>query len=329
MAGNISLRDTRVFTQSSNFFEQLSEDVKQARSSIYIQCMSFEADETGNKLIEILISKPTVERILLIDSYSKYVVNDTFLPGPASLFNKNDARKERQALNPLLDRARQNGIKIKFTNPMGFLLWKYPARNHKKLVLVDDNISYVGGVNFTDHNFEWRDLMVRHTSKKINTALTTSFKNDFYGKESKAIHQIDANTQLFVLNGYKSKEALNPLLAIIKKASKVVVVSPYISYPFLDAVAHVKNNKVILPRNNNKGYINFIHQLGRYKNVNYNYFDGQMMHMKLMLIDDKTAIYGSSNFDAISYFFEKEILIQNTNIDLVQHLTSVALKLIK
>lgn len=328
MSEKKSSDSTDIFTQSSDFFDQLSDDIKQARTSVCIQCMSFEADETGSKLIELLISKPTIKRTLLIDSYSKYVVNDTFVFGPSGLLNKNNALHEKRALAPLLDKAKKAGIEVKLTNPMGFMLFKYPVRNHKKVVLIDDHISYLGGINFTDHNFAWPDLMIRHTNPSINKALTKSFNADLFEKEVDSTCHIDDLTSLFILNGYKTKESYNELLAVIKKAQKITIVSPYISYPLLDAVAKVSNNRVILPKYNNKGYINFVHQLKRYHNVNYIYSDAGMVHMKLIIIDDSTVIYGSSNFDTISYLFEKEVVIKHTNPHLAHRLNQVAEKLI-
>lgn len=328
MSENKSSGSTDIFTQSSDFFNQLSDDIQHAHSSVCIQCMSFEADETGSKLIELLISKPTIKRTLLIDSYSKFVVNDTFVFGIGGLFNKNNALKERRALMPLIDKAKQAGIEVKITNPMGFMMFRYPARNHKKVILIDDHISYLGGINFTDHNFSWPDLMIRHTNPSINKALAQSFNSDLFEQKTHPICAVDDATNLFILNGYKTKRAYKELLSIIKKAKKIVVVSPYISYPLLDAVAKVPDNTVILPKHNNKGYINFIHQLKRYHSVNYIYSDKGMVHMKLIIIDDSIVIYGSSNFDTISYLFEQEVVLVQTNPQLAQRLKQVAEKLI-
>lgn len=54
---------------------------------------------------------------------------------------------------------------MRYPNPLGFLLWNYPPRNHKKIVVIDNTV-YVGGLNFSDHNFSWHDMMVRFHSKK-------------------------------------------------------------------------------------------------------------------------------------------------------------------
>ncbi|MEX0844868.1 MAG: phospholipase D-like domain-containing protein [Balneolaceae bacterium] len=328
MSDNYISDTTRVFASSDVFFDHLKIDIQQARKSVSIQCMSFEADKVGRKLIELLQSKPTIERTLLIDSYSKYVVNDTFVFGPVGLLNINNTMRERLALNPLLREARASGIKIQFTNPMGFLLHKYPVRNHKKLVLIDDEISYLGGLNFTEHNFRWTDLMIRHSNPEIAQALKTSFEADLHGKEISPIQPISDETTLFVLNGLKTRNAYQKLLSLISNAEKVVAISPYISYPLLDALAKVPDNTVILPERNNKAYIHLAHRLKRYKNINYEFARGEMVHMKLLIIDDLTLLYGSSNFDTISYLFEKEVILKNSDPKLVQQLKELAASLI-
>src|SRR5690606_23513514 len=131
--------------------------------------------------------------------------------------------------------ARRSDISVQFTSPMGFLMHKYPARNHKKLVLIDNEISYLGGMNFTEHNFRWADLMVRHVDPALNRALNSSFESDRSNSHIEPVHQIDGATKLFVLNGYKTKAAYNELLHTVANAKKVIAISPYISYPMLDA----------------------------------------------------------------------------------------------
>ncbi|WP_428235795.1 phospholipase D-like domain-containing protein [Gracilimonas sp.] len=328
MCINYAASEIRVFMDSDHFFEQLTADVQNARHSVSIQCMSFEADQVGTKLIELLGSKPTLERTLLIDDYSRFVVNDTFLNAPHGWLNKNNARKERQALDGLLEQARQSGIRVKLTNPMGFLMHRYPARNHKKMVLVDEEISYLGGMNFTEHNFEWSDAMVRHTNPDIVAALKTSFQADLNETTPPPITEINPETVLYLLNGWKTKEAYTNLLERVTSSRKVVALSPYISYPMLDAIASVPDNQVILPKANNKPLMHYIHNLKRYSEINFKYVSGKMVHAKMLILDDEVAVYGSSNFDVISYFFEKEVVMVNKNPELIKQLTSFTSQLI-
>ncbi|MDX1638572.1 MAG: phosphatidylserine/phosphatidylglycerophosphate/cardiolipin synthase family protein [Balneolaceae bacterium] len=327
MSKQTSAENITLFAESQRFLRQLTADIEGATSSIYIQCMSFEADRIGRELIKLLSGKPAVERILLIDNYSRYVVNDTFVYSPLGLMNKNSALSERRALDPLLQQAKEAGIRVQFTSPMGFLLSRYPKRNHKKMVLVDQKISYVGGMNFTEHNFAWHDLMVRHTEPALGRALEKSFMGDLQGHSEEAVFAVDKFTKLYILNGYQTVGYYTELLELIQSANKIVAVSPYISYPFLDAIAGVPDNRVLVPAPNNKSYAGYVQQLNRYDRINYRYIPDRMIHMKFLLIDDNIAIYGSSNFDTVSYFFEKEILIKKEDPFLVEKLDELAVKL--
>ena len=328
MFENHATTDTCVFSDSDHFFEQLTADVQTAKRSVCIQCMSFEADRVGSKLIELLGSKPTLERTLLIDQYSKYVVNDTFLNAPQGWMNQNNARTERKALDGLVKRAREMGIRIKFTNPMGFMMYRYPARNHKKMVLIDDRISYLGGMNFTEHNFHWTDIMIRHEEPDIANALKHSFDSDLKEAKAPPVTPINNQSTLYTLSGLSTKHTFQKILERIKLSDKVVAISPYISYPMLDAIASVSDNSVIVPANNNKPFIRFIHGLQRYSNVNFKYIPGKMLHAKLLILDDEVAVYGSSNFDTISYFFEKEVILVNKDPILTKKLKTFISKLI-
>ncbi len=328
MSENYTYDTVRVFADSDRFLDQLTSDVQNAQKSIRIQCMSFEADQVGTKLIELLGSKPALERTLLIDDYSRYVVNDTFLHAPQGWMNKNNAREERKELDTLLARAREMDIHIKFTNPMGFLMHRYPARNHKKMILIDEHITYVGGLNFTEHNFLWSDVMIRHTNPDIAIALQASFSADLNDTSAPPITKINNDVILYILDGWKTRSAYENLLKQIISSNKVVAISPYISYPMLDAIASVPDNMVILPEENNKPFIRLVHDLGRYSRVNFKYVPGKMLHAKLLIIDDKKVVYGSSNFDIISYFFEKEVILVHQNPSLIEQISMFTSQLI-
>ena len=45
-----------------------------------------------------------------------------------------------------------------------------------------------------------------------------------------------------------------------------------------------------------------------------------MLHAKVMILDDEIVIYGSSNFDLISYLFEQELVIVTRNAGLAQEI---------
>jgi cardiolipin synthase len=303
--------------------------------------MSFEADQAGRQIIEMLSNYPQLKRLLLVDAYSTIVVNDTWTRKPGRRSPRlHAAKQELKALWPLLQHAQGNGIDIRFTNPLGLLWMKYPMRNHKKCVLIDHQISYVGGINITDHNFGWKDLMIRQQDEQLASALHASFQADWQAgflpqklqkfnpaKTSNsttpppAYQRIDPNTELYLLSGLSTKTAYHRLQTQVEQAQKVEVFSPYITYPMLDSVAKVADHTVWMPEHNNKALVQLTSRLPRYRKLNIQTIPGspeEMLHAKVMILDGETVIYGSSNFDLISYLFEQELVIVRRDAGLAQ-----------
>lgn len=351
----------------ARFLDALEKDLKKASHFIAIQVMSFEADQAGLGIIELLSNYPQIQRRLLIDAYSTIVVNDTWTQRPGRSPRLHAAREELNALWPLLQHAQDQGIEIQFTNPLGPVWLKYPLRNHKKCVLIDQAISYVGGINITEHNFGWKDLMIRQQDEQLASALYSSFKADWqtgflphklqtftpatisgpattsnpFKTENPnkttnpsirdqstrdtppAYQRIDPNTELYLLNGLSTKTAFRQLQTQVEQAKNVEVFSPYISYPMLDSVAKVVEHTVWVPEHNNKALVKLTSRLPRYRKLNIQTIPGspeEMLHAKVMILDDEIVIYGSSNFDLISYLFEQELVIVTRNAGLAQEI---------
>ena len=356
-----------LFQGGARFLDALEKDLKKASHFIAIQVMSFEADQAGQGIIELLSNYPQIQRRLLIDAYSTIVVNDTWTQRPGRSPRLHAAREELNALWPLLQHAQDQGIEIQFTNPLGPVWLKYPLRNHKKCVLIDQAISYVGGINITEHNFGWKDLMIRQQDEQLASALYSSFKADWQTgflphklqtftpattsnptttsdqtttsdlstttnpstrdqstrDTPPAYQRIDPNTELYLLNGLSTKTAFRQLQTQVEQAKNVEVFSPYISYPMLDSVAKVVEHTVWVPEHNNKALVKLTSRLPRYRKLNIQTIPGspeEMLHAKVMILDDEIVIYGSSNFDLISYLFEQELVIVTRNAGLAQEI---------
>ena len=348
---------TTLHTGGDGFIQALRQDLASASHSIAIQVMSFEADQAGQRIIDLLSNYPQLQRRLLVDAYSTIVVNDTWTRKPGRSPRLHAAKQELKALWPLLQHAQANGIDIRFTNPLGLLWMKYPMRNHKKCVLIDHQISYVGGINITDHNFGWKDLMIRQQDEQLASALHASFQADWQAgfipqklqkfnptttsdpatttnqstrdtsnTNPPAYQLIDPNTELYLLSGLSTKTAYRRLQTQVEQAQKVEVFSPYITYPMLDSVAKVAYHTVWLPEHNNKTLVQLTSRLPRYRKLTIQTIPGspeEMLHAKVMILDGETVIYGSSNFDLISYLFEQELVIVRRDAGLAQKILAV------
>jgi phosphatidylserine/phosphatidylglycerophosphate/cardiolipin synthase-like enzyme len=169
----------KILVGSADFMNQLAEDASRATHRFYVQAMTFEGDAAGEALIDILLASKAKDRRISVDSYSKVVVNDQFVFVPGALFSK-DFRAEVARGKALLEKAQLAGVKVCYTNPVGVFMYKYPFRNHKKSIVCDD-VAYLGGVNFSDHNFAWHDMMVRLEDKITASAVSADFLANFAG----------------------------------------------------------------------------------------------------------------------------------------------------
>ncbi len=313
------MSESTILLGSENFKKRLENVAATAKDIFLAQAMTFEGDDAGRWLIDTMKSSPAKEKKLLIDSYSKLVINDHFVP---SIKYLNDAtfKAEVKATCVLVEEAIENGIDVQFTNPVGFLALKYPLRNHKKMVVID-NVSFLGGINFSDHNFEWHDMMVELADQELGKVLTDDFRKTWNGKNQ----SLSIGTQsgkLYLFSGSKSKELYQTFFEHISEArEEIQVISPYISEPLLSVLRNSANNGVkvtiISPRENNKSIFKNIILAEEKKG----YFELRdypgMSHMKAVMVDSEQLIFGSSNYDLVSYYFEQEVVFVSKDKKLI------------
>lgn len=311
-----------VLVDSNAFRKRLELLIPKAKNSVYVQTMSFEGDSVGEWLIDLLTSCQASDIRLCIDSYSKFVINDTFIYSPKYLYNK-AFRDEVINTKRILDRAKKQGIKVNFTNPLGFLFLKYPFRNHKKIVVIDEEISFIGGINFSDHNFQWHDFMISLTDRKMSQVLANDLRCTWKSKNQDVEFKI-RNSVLHFLDGWRSRQKYDQVFSILSKAkTSIKIFSPYLSDPLLSFLKNeVPSNieiTVITPEQNNKSIFKSILSNEFLKGYfSLRFYKGNMSHLKAILIDDTTLIAGSSNFDFVSYYFEQEVILVTQETDLVQ-----------
>ncbi len=312
----------QVLVDSVAFKKRFEALAAKAKKSIYVQAMSFEGDSVGEWLVSTLMASPAKEIQLCLDSYSKLVVNDRFIYSTAYL--KDQAfRKEVRNTSAIIEKAKAHGIKVKYTNPLGFLFFKYPHRNHKKMVVIDEEISFIGGFNFCEHNFEWHDMMVETNSVDMARSLSNDFHRSVAENDQSTVNEL-GDTKIYYLDGYRSRGIYKDVFRNIDESKESIqIFSPYVSDPLL---AYARNHKatevrldIISPSVNNKSIFKAILANELEKGYfNFYEYQGKMSHLKAILIDGKKLICGSSNFDFISYYFEEEVVMVTENKEIVQ-----------
>lgn len=222
----------------------------------------------------------------------------------------------------MIGRLRKGGVGVRFSGPAGRFLERLPARNHKKLVAVDDRVAYVGGINFSDHNFLWHDLMLRVEDRDFVRFLREDFEATWSGRQE-AAHCALPGLVLHSLDGEANEEIFARVFALIDGAKESLFVEcPYVNGPFLDRLAGARRRgvtvTVVTPENNNFGLCrDAMIWHARNSGFDVRFYPDRMTHMKALLVDGRVLVLGSANFDVLSYRFQQEFMAIVTDRDLV------------
>ena len=224
------------------FWARLREDLDRARSRAWLQTFTFEGDRAGIRLGRAIEGCLALDRRFLVDSYSLLYHSDRIIPGTAWLDRA--MRVEVSLTHRWVRRLRSGGVQVRFGNPIGPMLTGILRRNHKKLALFDDRIAYLGGINFSDHNFAWNDMMLRIESEQLVRMLALDFLGTWAGRST--TWDVDINgLRVISVSGRGNRRAFKPLIKAIGAArSTVDVVSAYLSYPFTSYLADAASRGV-------------------------------------------------------------------------------------
>jgi len=294
------------------FAARLYEDIRGARGSVRVQTLSFEGDGAGLGLAREMLGSPAADRRLLIDSYTRYIQSDRFLYSPRARLDA-ELRGEVARTYDAIGRMRRDGVGVRFTNPPGMLLRRFAARDHKKLALIDDRVSYLGGINFSEHNFAWHDMMFRFEDAALARFLATDFDHTWNGRNQNVAATF-GDLDVHILNGRASDESFQAIFRALDSAEREIHVhSPYLSFPFVEKLAEARRRGVAVhivtpERNNYQTLKDYLLWKASDAGITVWLFPDRMMHLKSILIDDRVLVIGSANFDWLSFRFCQEVV---------------------
>ncbi|HZG73559.1 MAG TPA: cardiolipin synthase [Chondromyces sp.] len=149
-----------VFTDGHEKFDSLFEDIKQAKDHIHLQYYIFRIDRLGKQLIKLLAQKARegVEVRVLYDEMGSRGVRKSHF-------------RELIKAGGL--------VEVFFPTGLLFVNLHLNFRNHRKLVIIDGEVGYVGGFNIGDEYLGlnpkfgyWRDTHLRITGSAVHSIQT-------------------------------------------------------------------------------------------------------------------------------------------------------------
>lgn len=288
---------------SAAFWARAHADMAAARERVLVQAMTFEADAAGRSVADSILAASACDRRVMVDDYTRNVINDTMLPLP---FRPVAVKQEARDTLAMFGAMPGRGVGVRITNPVLGHPLRYPLRNHKKLLVLDD-VAYIGGINFSDHNFAWHDLMLRIDGADSADWLAADFDRDWAGAPLGA-RQGFSDFDLISLDGDGARNAalLAPLLDLVRGAKRSVeMISAYPTMPFVGAFAEAarRGAKAVIYSSaaSNKPVVrDYLIAVAEPAGVQLRLLP-DMTHAKALLIDGETLLLGSSNFNFASY----------------------------
>ena len=310
-----------MYSDGKLFFNELLESLKKAKKSINIEFYIFKNDDIGTKILNVLEEKAKegVEVRLLYDSV-----------GSRSL--------SRNVLNKLINEGGKVGEF--FPSWLKFININMNFRNHRKIVVIDNNVGFVGGFNVGDEYLGkdskfgyWRDTHIKFTGSAVND-LNLRFLADwrYATKEEVSLEEIfEANEEnsnsnnvgmQIVSSGpnlsdkYEIKMAY---LKMIQKAKKYLYIqSPYliidnsISDSLKLAAASGVDVKIMIPGKGDHPFVywaNLVYAGDLIKEGIrvFHYDKNAFLHAKTVVIDDEVCSIGTANMDTRSFELNFEV----------------------
>lgn len=303
----------RFYTTSEKAWGGMLAAIGAARESIYIEMFTFENDTAGYDFFSELERKARdgLRVIVVLDIFGSFGLSNTFI-----------------------DRLRKAGSEVLF-----FSYWF--RHTHRKILIVDESLAFLGGVNIAHRFARWNDLQVRVSGKIVRHVLH-SFARVYHecgGKNPRFRDEaglpITKKTRLwFIEHGIGGKRyALRKHYEehIDGARRSIVVVTPYLlPHRWLITCLHRAINRkidvtIIAPKHTdyrildriNYYYIGLFSKLGAHC-----FLSDKMNHAKVMFIDDRLGTVGSQNLDILSFdwnveagvFFDKSKMVRDLRL---------------
>lgn len=300
-------------------FAHIFQAIDHAQSSILIQFYIINDDQLGQRLQQALIKKAQqgIAVYLLYDEIGSSHLNQKFI------HKLNQAGIHTSRFNPLQLKRR---LQLNF-------------RNHRKLIIIDGETSFIGGHNIGDEYLRrcgkkgiWRDTHLQ-IDGPATLAAQLSFIEDWYWAQEKILelnwqpYLSDQDKNVIVIPAGPADEVETMSLSfvhLIQQAQhRIWIATPYF-VPDLKLMGALQmaalkglDIRILLPSKTDnpiialatQSYVSELSKLG----IDFFQYQIGFMHQKVMLIDQDISYIGSANLDnrSLRINFELNALVED------------------
>lgn len=306
-----------VLNNGEEKFPVLFQELKKAKHSIHLDYYIIKDDHIGSALFDILIQKA------LSGVKVKVIYDDV-----GSSISKAGLKKLKEA-----------GVQIYPYMPVLFsrLAHKANYRNHRKIVVIDNETGFLGGINIKDKYINpndiklyWRDTHIMIQGEAV-IDLQYLFISDWYFVSGQKIDlkevryknsfKIKANIPTSILGsdyGKNNQTIMEAFFGMITSATKeILITTPYFipDDAIFNALKITSKSgvtiKLIIPEKPDiktafyasQTYLKDLIRSG----VEVYYYTKGMMHSKTMIVDRLVSTVGSTNMDQRSFSLNAEV----------------------
>lgn len=307
--------DITVYTNGVDKFNDLLTEIRLAKHHIHLQYYIFCDDEIGNQVKEALLAKAQsgVEVRVLYDDVGCWNVKDMFF-------------KEMK----------NAGIEIYAFLKVAFPVFtsKVNYRNHRKIVVIDGKVGFMGGMNIADRYTKgtswgnWRDSHFKIVGKGVH-GLQSAFLIDWYVVSRKLLNnkryyppvEIHSDSIMQIATSGpvgQWRTLLQAAIFIIANAKRYIFIqTPYflptegLNQALQTAALGGVDVRLMLPkrsdtRSANMATHSFIDEMIK-AGVKVYFYKPGFLHSKLVVTDDALTCFGSANMDFRSFEHNFEI----------------------
>jgi cardiolipin synthase len=304
-------------------FKLLFEDIKKAEHHIHLEYFIIKDDKIGTKVLDMLCtkSKEGVEVRIVIDDVGSSISSQM----------KRKIEDSGIAIHSFMP-----VLFSRFTGQMNY-------RDHRKIIIIDGKIGYVGGINISDNYVNaynqryWRDTHIRIVGEAVKLLQILFFTTwDFVSSDKINISEVyfpdykgKGNVPLQIAASGPDTDWSNIMeaifVAITNAEDHIYITTPYFipNDEIITALqVAARSNievKIIIPKNSDSWVAenatnSYIEQLLEAGVEVYQYTKG-FIHSKTIVVDDVFSSVGTANIDYRSFNinFEVNALMYNKN----------------
>ena len=313
MGGN----EVQILKNGEDKFPTVFAELEKAIHHIHLEYYIFTCDDVGNRVAEILINKARqgVEVRVVLDG-----------AGSGKLGN-------------IPKRFKEAGIQFYEFLPVRFSsLAAANYRNHRKSIIIDGRVGFIGGLNMDDrywnngkHDLYWRDTHLMIQGPAVNM-LQLRFNLDwtFVSKKSFAVKPPyfavapprSSDAQITIASSGPSSDrpfAMDCLVSLILNAKKFIkITNPYfipneeIKTALIIAATSGIRVELLVPKKSDSFIVqhasfSYLKPLLENKVIVHRYTKG-FVHAKTLVIDESVAVVGTVNMDIRSFYINFEAM---------------------